>query len=54
MLLFLVSFILISCLKTNPKQIEAINHWIGDKESIQKFLDSPYAQSDRWVIEALR
>lgn len=34
-----------------PKEI---THWVGDKESIIKYLGSPYAQAERYYIEAIR
>lgn len=37
--------------KPGPKEVVT---WTGDKESIKKYLDSPYAQSDRYLIEALK
>lgn len=35
------------------KQPEAIRVWWGNKDEIKDFLDSPQAQSSRWVIEAI-
>jgi hypothetical protein len=37
-----------------PTKIVEITHWTGDKESIKKYLDSPYALADRYIVEALR
>ena len=53
MLLLSVSLILISCLKTSPKKIKAVNSFVGSKERIIEFLQSEYAQAERYLIEAI-
>ena len=54
-LLLSVSLTLTSCSVTKqPKEIQEITHWTGDKESVKNYLNSPYAQADRYLIEALR
>ena len=51
--LLLVS--LIGCSKTVPtaKQPKAIRVWWGTKEQIVSFLETPEAQSERWIVEAI-
>ena len=47
--------ILTGCLKTAqaPTEPKAIRVWWGNKEDIKNFMDSPSAQSLRWVVEAV-
>lgn len=48
--------LLMGCLATKPKiePIKEITHWTGDKKSCIEYLNSPYAQSERYLIEALK
>ena len=52
----IVSILLTGCLATKPKieAIKEVTHWIGDKKSCIEYLNSPWAQSERYVIEALK
>uniref|UniRef100_A0A6M3JR35 Uncharacterized protein n=1 Tax=viral metagenome TaxID=1070528 RepID=A0A6M3JR35_9ZZZZ len=40
--------------KLPTKPPKEITHWVGDKESIKKYLDSPFAQAERYLIEAIK
>lgn len=41
------------CLATK-QQIKEVPVFVSNKDGIKEFLDSPYAQSERYVIEALK
>lgn len=47
--------LLTSCSLLKPKTIEPkeVRVWWGSKEQIKTFLDSPQAQANRWVCEAI-
>lgn len=46
--------ILTSCAKTQLKDSpEPIPTWWGTKAEVQKFLDSPNAQAERWLCTSM-
>ena len=55
MLLLPGLLLLTSCSATKqPTKTPEISYWTGDKAAIKNYLDSPYAQADRYLIEALK
>ena len=48
-------FTLSSCSGINhSKGVEEITHWIGNKQGCIDYLNSPYAQSEKYLVEALK
>lgn len=47
-----------SCLSTTnpnkPKPTQEVITFVGEKEKCIEFLNSPFAQSDRYVVEAMK
>jgi hypothetical protein len=52
---FMVLTLITGCSSSKqPTKIVEIVYCTGDKDSIKKYLDSPYAMAERYLIQALR
>jgi hypothetical protein len=54
LLLMISSSIIMGCAKTPRIVNSEVTVWWGNKEQIKAFLDSPQAQAERWIVQALK